>query len=172
MIEIGISKISKSFGFNKIFDNLSFDVKKRDKVALVGDNGSGKSTILNLIYGIESVDSGNISIRKTSKIGYLRQNYDYIDGEVLVRDILYSNVADITSMRNRLEELEKEMLNTDSKYLDKTIEKYTKLQEQFIEIGGYEIDSRVEKIVSGLNIDKNLLNKKFVTLSGGEKNYS
>ena len=169
MIEIGINKISKSFGFNKIFEDLSFEVKTGEKIALIGDNGSGKSTILNIIAGIENVDGGNISIRNNKKIGYLRQNTDYIDNDCLVKDVLYFNVKDIMDMKLRLDILEKEMLDINNKYLDRTIEKYTKLQEKFISIGGYEIDSKIDKIISGFNIDKSLLSKKFGTLSGGEK---
>lgn len=169
MIEIGINKISKSFGFNKIFNNLSFEVKTGEKLALIGDNGCGKSTILNIIYGLENLDSGSISIRKNRKVGYLRQNTDYINNDILVKDILYSNVKEIMDMKFKLELLEKEMLEVNNKYLDKTIERYTKLQEKFINLGGYEIDTKIEKVVNGFNIDKNLLNKKFGLLSGGEK---
>lgn len=169
MIEIGINKISKSFGFDKIFNDLSFEVKTGERIALIGENGSGKSTILNVITGIESVDSGNISVRNNRKIGYLRQNTNYIDNSCLVKDVLYSNIKEIIDMKLRLSNLEKEMLVVNNSFLDKIIEKYTKLQERFIDIGGYEVDSKIEKIVNGFNIDKGLLDKKFGVLSGGEK---
>ena len=168
MIEIGINKISKSFGFDKLFDNISFEIKTRERVALIGDNGCGKSTILNIIAGLESVDNGNVSLRNGSRLGYLRQNTDYIDNNMLVKDVLYSHVKNIISIKVKLEELEKEMLSS-NKYLDKIIEKYTNLQEKFINIGGYELDSKIEKVVCGFNIDNTLLDKEFGLLSGGEK---
>ena len=68
MIEIGINKISKSFGFDKLFDNISFEIKTRERVALIGDNGCGKSTILNIIAGLESVDNVKQQEDKRKKI--------------------------------------------------------------------------------------------------------
>ena len=73
MIEISLNKINKSYGFNNVLNNLSFDVKTNERIALIGSNGCGKTTTLKIIMGIESYDSGNISIRKESKIGYLTQ---------------------------------------------------------------------------------------------------
>ena len=102
MIEIGINKISKSFGFEKIFNNISFEIKTNERVALVGENGCGKSTILNIIAGNESIDSGEIAIRQKRKIGYLKQSFDNIDESLLVKDILYSNVKEIINKKDKI----------------------------------------------------------------------
>ena len=73
MIEIGINKITKDYGFGPILDDISFEVKTNERIALIGDNGSGKTTLLNIISGIEKENSGTISIRKNAKVGYLPQ---------------------------------------------------------------------------------------------------
>ena len=64
MIEISLNKIEKTYGFNKILDGFSLDIKEGEIITLIGENGCGKSTILNIINKDESIDKGNISIRK------------------------------------------------------------------------------------------------------------
>ena len=73
MIEININKLEKNYGFNKLLKNFNLEVKTNEIVALVGSNGCGKSTILNIISGIETPTSGTVAIRKEAKIGYLKQ---------------------------------------------------------------------------------------------------
>ena len=87
MIEISLNKINKSYGFNNVLNNLSFDVKTNERVALIGSNGCGKTTTLKIIMGIESYDSGNISIRKESKIGYLTQMPPKEDDNVSAKSV-------------------------------------------------------------------------------------
>ena len=169
MIEIGLNKINKSFGFDKLFNDINLEIKTNERVALVGDNGCGKSTILNIVAGEVSLDSGDIAIRQKRKIGYLKQNYDNIDNNLLVSDILYSNVKDIIEIKNKLLKYENKLSNASQDKIDNILNKYLSIQDEFIRLGGYEIDSRIEKVVSGFNIDKELLNKTFGMLSGGEK---
>ena len=73
MIEINVSKIVKNFGFKNILNELSFEVKTGEIVSIIGENGCGKTTILNIISGLERADSGLVTTRKDSKIGYLNQ---------------------------------------------------------------------------------------------------
>ena len=74
MIDISLSKISKNYGFDQIFENISCDINNGEKIAIVGENGCGKTTLLNIIAGYENINSGNVSLRKNIKIGYLKQN--------------------------------------------------------------------------------------------------
>ena len=73
MIEISLNNIKKSFGFKNILDGLNIEIKTGDRVSIIGENGCGKTTILNIINSIEGIDSGTIAIRKGAKIGYLNQ---------------------------------------------------------------------------------------------------
>ena len=168
MIEISINKITKSYGFNNILNNLTFEVKTGEIIALIGENGCGKSTLLNIISGEERIDQGNISIRKGNTIGYLKQSMEQEKTNMLVKEILYRNAKDILDIRNQLQTYEHKMAQTTGYELDKLIVKYTNLQEQFISIGGYELDSRIDKIVAGFKIE-HLLDKNYNNLSGGEK---
>lgn len=168
MIDINLNKITKNFGENLVLNNINLNIQEKDKIAIIGENGSGKTTLLNIIAGTITEDTGKVSIRKGATIGYLRQNIENKNDSLTVKDILYSGVQNIINLKEKLEKLEQK-LTTTSNNLDDIILKYTKVQQQFIDIGGYEIDIKIEKIVSGFKIDKNLYNRKFNTLSGGEK---
>ena len=167
MIDISINKISKSYGFGNVLDNISFDINSGEIVAIVGDNGSGKSTLLKLIAKEENPTSGTISIRKGISIGYLKQISE-LDDDILVKDLLYKSVKDIPDIEDKLKKYEEKMLDAGEKELDVIIKKYTDLQEKFINLGGYEISEKIGKIVSGFKIN-HLLDRNYSVLSGGEK---
>ena len=75
MIEIELNNVKKNYGLKNVLDGVSFEIKTGEKVALIGENGSGKSTILKIIAKEEKQDFGTINIRKESNIGYLKQVY-------------------------------------------------------------------------------------------------
>lgn len=168
MMEISLSKITKSYGFNKVLDEMSLEVKTGEIITLIGENGCGKSTILNIISGNETIDSGNISIRKGNTIGYLKQVPEIRSDNDSVKDVLYESLAHILEIDNKLKEYETRMVSAKGEQLDELIIKYSNLQEKFINLGGYEIDTQIDKIVSGFKLN-NLIDKKYNTLSGGEK---
>ena len=168
MIEISLNKIEKTYGFNKILDGFSLDIKEGEIITLIGENGCGKSTILNIINKDESIDKGNISIRKGSTIGYLKQVPDIRENNETVKDILYESKSNILEMQNKLKEYERKMETANEKELNNIIIKYSNLQEKFIELGGYEIDTEISKVISGFKLN-DLVDKKYNTLSGGEK---
>ena len=98
MIEISLSNIQKTFGYNNILKNINFDIKTGDKVSLIGENGCGKTTILELIIGNEVIDSGNITIRKGSTMGYLSQNQEIIYNNRTVKEIIYTSLKEINDI--------------------------------------------------------------------------
>ncbi|MBQ7105751.1 MAG: ABC-F family ATP-binding cassette domain-containing protein [Bacilli bacterium] len=167
MIDISISKVSKSFGFGNILDNISFDINSGEIISIVGENGSGKSTLLKLIAREENPSSGVVSIRKGASIGYLGQIVD-LDICDKVKDILYRSVNDIFEIEEKLKKYEEKMLGASDKELDIIIKKYSELQEKYINLGGYEISEKIGKIVNGFKIG-HLLGKNYNHLSGGEK---
>ena len=143
MIEIGINKLTKSFGFDKVFNNISFEVKTNERIALVGENGSGKSTILNIVSGLINPDSGTVSIRKNAKIGYLKQIVEDQEDKTTVKDVLYSGVKDIINLKDELDKYEEKITNASIDNIEKLITRYSNLQTDFINMSGYEIDAKV-----------------------------
>lgn len=165
MIEIGIQKITKSYGFKNILNDISFELKTNEIIGLVGDNGCGKTTLLNIIAGKESVDSGSVSLRKNSKIGYLEQIPNLTTNQT-VKELLYDSVKEIFNIENKLHEYELKLASGID--IDKTLKKYGNLQEQYINMGGYEVNNKINKIINGFKIE-HLLSTNYNNLSGGEK---
>lgn len=168
MLEIVLNNICKNYGNKKILKNINLEIKTKDKVALIGPNGCGKTTILKMIMKKETPTSGEIYISKNRKIGFLSQYPDESLSEKEVKNIIYSSFKEINEIKEKLNYLENEMSNLNEQELNRIIVKYSNIQEKFISIGGYEIDSKVDKITSAFKVTE-LLDKKYKELSGGEK---
>ena len=168
MIEIELNNIKKNYGLKNVLDGASFEIKTGEKIALIGDNGSGKSTILKIISGEEKADSGKVNIRKEAEIGYLKQVYPNENDSMLVEEYLKRSFKKYFDMEKRLKELEVLMLDK-NRNIENIIKKYGRLQEEYITLGGYELEEKFKKICSVFKFKTEILNKKYNTLSGGEK---
>ena len=166
MIEISLNNIKKSFGFKNILDGLNIEIKTGDRVSIIGENGCGKTTILNIINSIEGIDSGTIAIRKVAKIGYLNQQPENIYNNKIVKEILYDSFKDVLDIEKQLKKYEDKMSKESGNI--SIINKYVDIQEKFINLGGYEINTMIDKVSFGMNINY-LLDKNYDTLSGGEQ---
>ena len=164
MIEISLNKINKSYGYNNVLNNLSFDIKTNERVALIGSNGCGKSTTLRIIMGLETSDSGSVSIRKESKIGYLTQIPPEEKDSVIARNVYLRGVSELLDLENKINTFIENMTSN-----EKDIKIFDKLQEEFRIKGGYNLKERIEKIRSGFKISDELLDREYNKLSGGEK---
>ena len=164
MIEISLNKINKSYGYNNVLNNLSFDIKTNERVALIGNNGCGKSTTLKIIIGLESSDSGSVSIRKESKIGYLTQIPPEEKAGVSSRDVYLRGISELLDLKSKINTFVDSMSGN-----DKDIKTLDKLQEEFRIKGGYNLKERIEKIRNGFKISNELLDREYNKLSGGEK---
>ena len=168
MLEIVLNNINKSFGSKQVLKNINFEIKTNERVALIGPNGCGKTTILKMINKEDNPTSGDIFIRKGAKVEMLSQYPREYLNNYKVNDIIYDSFKEIIEMDTKLKNIENEMMNATGDKLNKLINKYSALQEKFINIGGYEMNSKVDKLVAAFGIN-NLLDKKYKELSGGEK---
>ena len=166
MIEISLNNVKKSFGFKNILDGLNIEIKTGDRVSIIGENGCGKTTILNVINSFENVESGTVAIRKGAKIGYLNQQLENIYNNKIVKEILYDSFKDVLDIGKQLKKYEDKMTNEPGNI--SIINKYIDIQEKFINHGGYEINTMIDKVSFGMNISY-LLDKNYDTLSGGEQ---
>lgn len=168
MAYISAKKIKKTYGPKLIFDNVSFEINNKDRIALVGRNGTGKSTIFKIITGNENYDSGELYVKKDLKIGYLEQEPDY--GDKSVREVINLAKQEIFEINELISDIIERMTReTDSDILMKLSEKYDRLLNEYAFCGGYEYESEVLKVISGLKIPESYLDIPFKQLSGGEK---
>lgn len=161
-------ELSKMFGGHLIFEDLSFEIQEKDRIGLVGRNGSGKTTIFKLLSGEEFPDKGLIHLKKGAKVGYLAQIPRYEDGTTGM-EVLRSAFSELLTFGERLKELEMNMgREGDPAALNSLLEEYGRVQDRFTLDGGYEIDAAISKIVNGLGIG-DLVDKDFNDCSGGEQ---
>ncbi|MGX9133049.1 ribosomal protection-like ABC-F family protein [Rummeliibacillus sp. JY-2-4R] len=161
---IKAENITKSFGGHLVFENLTVDIKASDHVAIVGNNGCGKTTLLQLLAGVETLDEGRIIKKKDSTIGYLHQIPFYPN--FTVKEVLMEAFSNLLTIQQKMAELELQMSIEEN--LEKILSEYGRLQEQFMQLDGYEIDSKMASVANGLGI-QTLLDQLFIDLSGGEK---
>ncbi len=160
------SQLKKSFAGTVIFEDVQFEIKDGEKIGLVGRNGSGKTTLFKCISKIESPDSGTIAIKKGAKVGYLAQIPTFAS-EMTGRNVLESAFGHLVKVEKELKQLEWQMAtNVDS--MESLLERYGSLQEEFTRNGGYEMESRIARMINGLELG-GLVEKPFQKLSGGEQ---
>lgn len=169
MMDISIVNAKKNYGFKNVLDGFALDVTSGEKIGLIGPNGCGKTTLFKLITKEEGLDSGSISIRKGANVRLLSQMPPVLDDECTVRDILTRDFKDVFEIEAHMKELEKQMAVADPNELERILDHYGKLQNRFMDLDGYTIDSKISELCNKFRIDENMLNRKFNTLSGGEK---
>ena len=172
MLVLSCSNLSKTYGIDPILEDISFNVENGDKIGVVGLNGTGKTTLFNILTGETHRDSGDIYIQKDVKIGYLKQNTN-IESEKTVFDETMEIFDDLIEMENDLRDLEdiisKEGENGHSERLELLMDDYSDLSEKFTELNGYGYKSEIRGVLKGLGFQDDELDKTVNVLSGGQK---
>ncbi|PDX92890.1 ABC transporter ATP-binding protein [Bacillus thuringiensis] len=163
-----VNNVTKSFGGNTIFENISLEIKNGERVGLVGRNGSGKTTIFGLLTGMESLDAGAIHMKKGTRIGHVAQIPKF-DEVLTVYDVLSSAFKVEKELEKEMHALETNMAEEqEQSSLQKLMERYGIIQEKFAFLGGYEIEANIMKVANGLQVT-DLFSRVFTELSGGEQ---
>ena len=170
MIEIELNNIIKNYGLKNVLNGMNLTLKTGERAALIGCNGAGKSTVLKIIMKQENISAGTINIRKNATIGMLRQIYEYEETNPNVYTFLQRSFEHFFELETKLKKLEDEMsYEKDDEKMSELLQKYGNVQQKYIQMGGYDIQEKFNKICSGLQINEKMLNQNYNDLSGGEK---
>ena len=166
MVDIQVRNLVKFFVIGEnLLDGLSFDIQEGERVAILGRNGCGKTTLFNILTGQMDYDDGEVFVNPHKKLGLISQIPRFPEG-FTVEDVLRSAFASLMKIRRRMELLEYEMLESSDQ---EKLREYDALTNRFQSGGGYETDVEVDKICNGLAITRDQRNQEFASLSGGEK---
>ena len=165
MAVLRVNGLTKYFGINSVFENVSFELKSGEHIGLVGANGAGKTTLLKCIMGREEADRGTIKTSDGAVIGYLRQDFDYA-GET-IRDEMEEAWKDVLFYKDRMERLAAE-LEFHKDDADLVLE-YGKTEARFEFLGGYDYESATKKILTGLGFTEEDWDRDIHSFSGGQK---
>ncbi|MBQ4068912.1 MAG: ATP-binding cassette domain-containing protein [Lachnospiraceae bacterium] len=165
---LACNNISKSFDSKQILSACSFHIEEHEKLAIVGANGTGKSTLLKIITGELLPDTGDVIQGKNTTLGYLAQHND-ISSENTIYDEMLNVKQNILEMEQAIRTLEINMKHAEGAELENMLTKYSKLSHDFELKNGYAYQSEVVGVLKGLGFQKEEFDKKISSLSGGEK---
>ena len=160
------SNLSKSFGHVDIFSGLNFTIEHGSRMALVGPNGVGKTTLLRILIGEDSASEGRVTKAKKIRIGYLPQTKDF-QSDSTVWDECLTVFAELRQMENEINRLAAQMAEiTES---GEIIERYGQIQAEFEHRGGYTYETRIRQVLSGLGFAESDFEMPIEHLSGGQR---
>lgn len=165
---LACQNIEKSFGGMNLIHDASFHIEEREKAALVGINGAGKSTMLRIIMQEIPADSGEIILSRGKSIGYLAQHQE-LDSALTIYDSLLQVKQHILDMELHMREIEKQMKHASGEELERLMETYSRLTHEFEMENGYAYKSELVGVLKGLGFPESDFEKEISTLSGGQK---
>lgn len=165
MIDIAVNDLQKEYQVGQpVLTGLTFQVDTGERVGILGKNGAGKTTLFRILTGQEEADGGTVTLAPGKRLGLISQIPVYPAGYT-VEDVLRTAFDDLKEMEGQMQALSAQLATGDPDLLAR----YDRLQAAFEAGGGYEIETRLEKICTGLGIDRDFRAKLFANLSGGEK---
>ena len=167
MIILQANKIERSFAGEVLFDNISLQVDERDRIALVGKNGAGKSTLLKILVGEEEPTSGEINKKRDLSLSYLAQDSRFESSNTIYDEMLHV-FDDLRKTEKTLRQMELEMGEKTGADLDKLMQDYDRLSEEFRQAGGVTYEADIRAILNGFKFDESMWQMKIEELSGGQ----
>ncbi|MCO4793759.1 MAG: ABC-F family ATP-binding cassette domain-containing protein [Bacteriovoracaceae bacterium] len=167
---LSISNITKIQGGEGLFKKASFQINPGEKVGLVGANGSGKTTLFRIIIGEDKSDEGQISFPDGQRLAYFSQNVGEMAGRNALEEVVEGDES-ISLMKSKLREFETKLCDPelDPDEMNKVLEKMGDVQTEFEKVGGYDLETRAQEILTGLGIGPDDHGKMVEDFSGGWK---
>lgn len=166
-MQLVVDKIGKAFGIHEIFKDVSFMVEQGEHVGLVGVNGSGKTTMLRCLLNPDWIDSGAIKFEPGISVGYVQQGFTDICGTIW--QFMLGACPEITSLRQRLAQLEETSGRLTGDALDECLAEYGRVLKRYEFIDGYNYENRIKRVLIGLGYTEDWWGQDAATLSGGQK---
>ena len=166
---ISVEGLTVEFGGFTLFDDVSFVVNKKDRIALVGKNGAGKSTMLKIFAGLQSPTSGTVSVPKETTIGYLPQQMKLADTQTVREEAehAFEHIHEMEEEINRLNTQLAERTDYESEGYQKVIDRVTYLTEHFQMMGGNNYHAELERTLIGLGFSREDFDRPTSEFSGG-----
>ncbi len=169
---INIIQLGKSFGAERIFSGIQFQIDEHDRIGLIGPNGAGKSTLLNILAGREEPDEGSVARQRNIRLGYLTQIADFHPQNTLHEELL-SVFSYLHTWEHELDELAQKMASSetqqDTELHEQLLTRYSDLQARYEHAGGYTYENRVEQVLDGLGFTREQQVAPVMQLSGGQQ---
>lgn len=166
---ISVDGLKVELGVKPLFEDVSFVVNDRDRIALVGKNGAGKSTMLKILCGLQKPTAGTVSVPNETTIGYLPQVMKLTD-DTTVREEAYKAFSDITRLKERVDELNRQLEErTDyesEEYLD-LVQRFTNAHDRYMMMGADNCDANLERTLTGLGFLQSDFDRPTSEFSGG-----
>jgi ATP-binding cassette subfamily F protein 3 len=163
-----LTNIEKTFGQRVLFDKVNLNIYRGERIGLVGDNGTGKTSLFKVLVGEMTPDAGAASVNRSIKAGYLRQDPEF-DPQNSVIDEAELAFAELHALSHRLREIEHEMAGLAGEALEKVLAKYQKVQHDFELAGGYAWRHKLEATLLGIGLERAIWEQNVMTLSGGQR---
>ena len=166
MIIAQAQDLEQRFGGNIIFSNISFSVPDNARIGLVGPNGAGKTTLLKIMTGQQEPTSGQFTINKGLKVGYIAQE-NGLDEDKTIWDEMLTVFNDLIEKNKKITKMQEQI--ADHPEDEDLLKRYDQLAYDFEQEGGFTYQAEIKSILNGFNFKENTWNKVIGTLSGGEK---
>ncbi|AGB40425.1 ATPase component of ABC transporters with duplicated ATPase domain [Halobacteroides halobius DSM 5150] len=163
-----LRKGSKRYPEQIIFQDISLQIQKQDRVGLIGANGTGKSTLVKILRGQEYLDKGEILTSNDLEMGYLAQDFGLKLDKTLYEEML-SVFSDLFALEEKIKGLETKMGQLTGDQLEKVMNRYSRLRQNYEDQNGYQVESQIKGILRGLGFSKADFNEQLINFSGGQK---
>lgn len=166
---VSVDNLKVEFGVTPLFEDVSYVINKRDRIALVGKNGAGKSTMLKILAGIQAPTSGSVSVPRDVTIGYLPQVMILSDKHTVMEEaeMAFEHIFDLQASIERMNQELADRTDYDSENYHKLIEKFTHDNERFLMMGGTNYTAEIERTLMGLGFSREDFNRPTSEFSGG-----
>lgn len=166
---LSLKNIKKHLGLREIFSDVSFNVHAQDKIAIVGQNGKGKTTLLKIIVGLMEFDEGEIDKSKKLRIGYLSQNSDFVSQEHTLEEEIRTANREIYEIIKRKIKIENLLETVQGEELDQALREYESVIEEYENLDGYGYEAEGEVALRDFRFQDKEFTRQVKSLSGGEK---